>query len=791
MATHRTRLRDSRSWLFDLSLCVLGVALLAGAVPHALTGGWEVGLAALIGVPVIVLVAHFPMVLDGEQGGIEIGFDSTVLIFLLCTIDARAALAVWGLGVIATQLMSGKRLVAVLFNIGVGIIAGAASAAALFWVRDGSTGTPRELAAVVVGASVYFFIDYVVSAVSVGIDSGTPIRGHLLQPGTWLAVACFVPFDLLGYLAAVVVRESPWWTISLLVVPLVTLLIATRALTRGRENARRLTVLLESAVRIQSVHEPGLVVEAMLQDARRLIRLKDVHARNTPPADDEIGAPVRRGKDPLWVIAPARDRARSTVQADQHALDALAVLCTDAFARLQLTADMVHYARHDPLTDLPNRGILLDRVAHALHLARRRGVRVALLFVDLDEFKPVNDRFGHAAGDEVLVEVARRLVEATRESDTVARLGGDEFAVLLEDVTVGEVVEISDRILSSLTRGAHVGGHHVPVGASIGIAYGDGSESGEALLRQADLAMYEAKGRGKAQFVSYEPSIGRASLERLELVEELRLAIKHQRLHVVYQPVVAADTGRIAGVEALVRWRIDGTDVPTEVFVRIAEDTGLVVPLGEFVLATVANDAANVREAAGGRISMSVNVSARQLREPSFVAAVRQAVAKMGRTGLVLEITERQGIGNDPEVIEAMRVIAAMGVRFAIDDFGVGFSSISYLHQLPAHVVKTDATLSRHIDTDDRSRAVLRAVAMMGDALGLDVVVEGIERAGQLDAVRNEVRAPFVQGFLLHRPMALGPLLDVVRENRRRRVEPDGPEPSGESGSDELLAPIA
>jgi diguanylate cyclase (GGDEF)-like protein len=787
MATQRTPLRESRGWPFDLTLFLLGMALLGGSLPHALAGGWAVILAALLAVPVVVLVARFPMVLDGENGGIEIGFDSTVLMFLLCTFDARTALAVWGLGVVMTQVTSGKRLSAKVFNVGVGILGGAASAVALHAIRGSHTGTPLELAAMVAAAAAYFSVDYVLSAISIAFDSATPVRGHLVQPGTWLAIACFVPFDLLGYLAAVVLRSNPWWMLSLLVVPLATLLVATRAITRGRENARRLTVLLEAAVRVQAVHESELVVEALLHDARRLIRLQDVDVRATPPEPFEVGAQVRRGKDALWVVAPARDRARSTIQADQHALDALAVLSADAFARLQLTADMVHYARHDPLTDLPNRGILLDRVAHALHIARRRSVRVALLFIDLDEFKPVNDRLGHAAGDAVLVEVARRVVICTRDSDTVARLGGDEFAVLLEDVSIGEVVEISDRILASLTSGVEVNGHTVSVGASIGIAYGDGTQSGEALLRQADLAMYEAKGRGKRQSVAYEPSIGRASLERLELVEELRSAIKNRDLHVAYQPVVATSNGRIEGVEALIRWRHNGRDVPTEVFVRMAEDTGLVVPLGELVLEQVAADAAALRTAAGGPISMSVNISPHQLRDPSFVDAVERAATRMDRTGLILEITERQGIGSDPEVLEAMKVISGMGVRFAIDDFGVGFSSISYLHELSAHVIKTDAGLAQNIDRDERARAVLRAIAMIGDALGLDVVVEGIERESQLDAVRDEVGAPFVQGYMLHRPMPFERILEVVGENRRRDLPPD--EKPGTA--DELLMPIA
>ena len=472
------------------------------------------------------------------------------------------------------------------------------------------------------------------------------MREQLFQRGTLLAIACFIPFDLLGYLAAVLLRNSPWWTLVLLVIPLVTLLLATRAITRGREDQRRLTVLLEAAVRVQSAHQNDQIGEALLYDARRLIRLNDVALSLSPPARGEVGAQVKRGKDPLWVVGPAQDRARSTIQADEQALGALAVLGSDAYARVQLTADMVHYARHDPLTDLPNRGILLDRVAHALHRAGRSRVRVALLFIDLDSFKPVNDRFGHAAGDAVLVEVARRLLECTRQSDTVARLGGDEFAVLLEDISYREAFEIADRILAGLSHG-RVGPDPVSLGCSIGVAFGDGTESAEALLRKSDLAMYEAKGRGKAQAVAYEPTIGRERMEGLQLVDELRRAIETDALEVVYQPVVTARNDRIVGVEALVRWRQDGVEVPTEEFVRIAEATGLVVPLGELVLGRVANDALDLRAAAGGRISMSVNVSAGQLRDPGFVGVVERTLAAMAGTGLVLEITEREGIADD------------------------------------------------------------------------------------------------------------------------------------------------
>ena len=213
MATHRTRLRDSRAWRFDLSLCVLGLALLAWCLPPAWEGGWHVGLAILLGVPLVVVVARFPMVLDSEDGGIEIGFDSSVLMFLLCTFDPRVALAVWGLAVVATQLVSGKRPSAKVFNIGVGILAGPPPPECCNRARSWGRDPTRARRGGRCGGR-YFFVDYVVSAISIAIDSGTPGERHLVHTGTLLAVACFVPFDMLGYLAAIVYRSNPWWTLS-------------------------------------------------------------------------------------------------------------------------------------------------------------------------------------------------------------------------------------------------------------------------------------------------------------------------------------------------------------------------------------------------------------------------------------------------------------------------------------------------------------------------------------------------------------------------------------------------
>jgi diguanylate cyclase (GGDEF)-like protein len=762
MASLVARLRESRSWWFDVVVFCAGLLTFGIAVAVVGSREWHNAPSALIAIPLIVVIARFPMVLDNGRYGIEVGFDSTILMFLLCTSDVDDAIVIWSLGVILTQVTTHKRLSSKLFNIGVGILAGSFAAGALVAVRADALGTPRELVAVALAAGCYFATDFVLSAISVAIAAGTPLRTQLLQPGTLFAIACFVPFDTLGYLAAVVYRATPWWTLSLLAVPVVTLLVATRALTRGSENARRLTVLFDAAVRAQTLSEPGELVDSLLEDARALVRLSDVPLRSEPPGKGEIGAEVLRNGQVQWIVAHATERARSTVAADEQALKALAAVASEGFARLELTTEMVHVARHDPLTDLPNRGILLDRLSHALDGCDRRGSRVALVFLDLDGFKPVNDRFGHAAGDAVLVELAGRLLACVRESDTVARLGGDEFAILLEDVDEIPVEGVCDRMLAAVGAGTTIAGQHVPLGVSIGIAYGDGTVTAAALARRADLAMYEAKARGKGRCVQYESAIGRARLDRLELVEDLRQAVVERDFSVVYQPVVDVHTGGIVAAEALARWRRDGTPVPPDLFISVAEETGLIVPLGEVILDQVVADSAAVRIAAGDDFVLGVNVSVSQLRDPGFESAVQRAVADMPEGGLGLEITERQGIDTDPLVIDAMHRIADLGVHFAIDDFGVGFSNISYLHALPAGILKVDASLTQDIDTDERAASLLRSVTLMGRSLGMHIVVEGIERPAQLDLIRFDDEPMFAQGYLLHRPMPLADLLDLL-----------------------------
>lgn len=758
--------------IFCLGVVIAVIATATVVVDDA--ADWRLAVGALIAVPLIALVARFPMVLDSGAGGIELGFDSSILMFLLCTYPTSQALVVWTVGVVLTQLISAKPTASKVFNVGLGAIVGALSAAVVAAIAGHDVvGTPRGLVAIACAAAVYFLGDYVLSGVSVAIGARTSLRGELLQRETLFAIACFVPLESLGYLGAVVNQTPPWWTLTLLGVPLATLLFATHAVNRGRENARRLTVLFGAAVRAQALSDRDAVVDELVDDARQLLRLREVEVRLHGPEEDEIGVELQLGGESRWLVARASNRPRATAAADEQALQALAAVASDAVSRLDLTHEMVHVARHDPLTDLPNRGILLDRVTVALRESRADGTPVALVFLDLDGFKPVNDRFGHAVGDAVLKEVAQRLRASVPEAETIARVGGDEFAILLVGVGRKQVGAICEAAHRAFAEQVEAGAHHVRLGASLGVAYADRSDSGAILLRNADVAMYEAKTRGKGRWVVYEPSMGRARLEQLELADDLRRAVEGDELEVVYQPVVSIESGLVVGAEALARWRRDGTPVPPDVFIHVAEETGLIVALGDAVLRRVACDAARLRDAVGGNYALSVNISAAQLREPRFVASVTEAVKAMPGTHLILEITERQGVDLDAGILATMRRITGMGVAFAIDDFGVGFSSISYLHDLPARILKADAALVQDIDRDDRARALLRSVMLMGHELAFDIVVEGIERPSQLAVVREDAPpgTTFGQGYLLHSPMRLPQLLEVISE-QLRRAEP-------------------
>jgi diguanylate cyclase (GGDEF)-like protein/PAS domain S-box-containing protein len=416
----------------------------------------------------------------------------------------------------------------------------------------------------------------------------------------------------------------------------------------------------------------------------------------------------------------------------------------DITERKALEVELIDQAFHDSLTGLANRALFQDRLEHAVSRARRDGRPLAVLFLDLDGFKTVNDSLGHVAGDMLLCEAADRLRKCVRPGDTVARFGGDEFALLLDEWGDDALaVEVAERALEQIREPFRVLGQDVFVDSSIGIAftslYADGADE---LLRNADLAMYAAKGAGKGRFQVFEPRMHEHAVERLEMQASLQRAVERDELSLVFQPTVQLETGAIEGAEALVRWDHPNRGLlKPDVFIPLAEEAGVIVPLGNWVL----REACRVGRTWQDRstpfpLSINVNVSGRQLHEASFVDEVARALDESGLDPqrLVLEITESTLVADAQAVIGKLHCLKALGIRLAIDDFGTGYSSLSYLRKFPVDILKIDKSFVDSVLLSPvEGPAFMRAIVNLGLTLQMRVVAEGIEYAGQLEQLRR------------------------------------------------------
>ena len=432
---------------------------------------------------------------------------------------------------------------------------------------------------------------------------------------------------------------------------------------------------------------------------------------------------------------------------------------TDITVRKAAEARLLHDAFHDALTDLPNRALFLDRLAQSIRRAhRRREFKFAVLFLDLDRFKLVNDSLGHAVGDELLKEVALRLRATLRPGDTVARLGGDEFAILLEDIrAVSNARTAAERIHAGLTRPITAAGHEVFTSASIGIAHSlHGYTSPDDVLRDADTAMYRAKSYGRARHELFDAELHSSVLSRLRMETDLRRALERGELRVHYQPIVNLRTNTTVGFEALARWECPKRGmVDPGTFIPIAEDTGLIVPLGEWVLRESCRRMVGwSRRHAVRDITVSVNLSSRQLVEPTLLDRIRTILRETGLPArrLVLEITESLLIENPEEAAEVLRVLRADGVQIYLDDFGTGFSSLSYLHRFRVDRLKIDRSFVQSMGTSTDSQKIVGAILNLARSLDIEVIAEGIETGTQLAQLRT-MGCGYGQGYLFSRPL--------------------------------------
>jgi diguanylate cyclase (GGDEF)-like protein/PAS domain S-box-containing protein len=453
----------------------------------------------------------------------------------------------------------------------------------------------------------------------------------------------------------------------------------------------------------------------------------------------------------------------------------------DITERKRLEDQLQHEAFHDPLTGLANRALFGDRVTHALaRTVRHMQDQVAVLFLDLDDFKVVNDSLGHAAGDELLSAVAERIRACLRRQDTPARLGGDEFGILVEETDAEAAGEVAERILAALRQPFALDSRQLFAQASIGIAMGSGQrnpsdgDTAEELLRNADAAMYTAKSRGKGRFEFYEVRMHASALKRLELRGRMEASLAAGEFVLHYQPIVELVSGELAGVEALVRWRQpDGRLALPEEFIPLAEETGLIGPLGTWVLEESCRQAAEWRATARApSLSMAVNVSSRQLQDPEFVTTVANTLATTGlpASELVLELTESALLDEGEVTTTAIASLKSHGVRISLDDFGTGYSSLSHLRRFPIDVLKIDRSFVNGIDRgEEGERTLVRSIIRLAHSLKLETVAEGVERTEQIAPLRA-LQVRYVQGFLFARPMEARAILRLLHE-RARLVE--------------------
>jgi diguanylate cyclase (GGDEF)-like protein/PAS domain S-box-containing protein len=458
---------------------------------------------------------------------------------------------------------------------------------------------------------------------------------------------------------------------------------------------------------------------------------------------------------------------------DDPAVRGVVVNSWDVTERKALVEQLSYQAFHDLLTGLPNRALFMDRLERALTRAHRRGTKVAVLFTDLDNFKVINDSLGHKAGDQLLVAVAKRLKTCLRPEDTAARLGGDEFTILIEDISsVGEVVQIAERIAEILQPPFTLEEQEVFATVSTGIALNSPTQEQPAdLLRHADLAMYRAKHRGKARYEVFEPSMDAKAVERLILETGLRRALVRQQFRVYYQPIVALDKDKVAGVEALVRWEHPqrGLLLPEE-FLSVAEETGLIVRIGQWVLREAGKQARIWQEHYPGTppLTVSVNLSTREFFHPNLVAEVLEA-SEIDPASLQLEITEGALTTNGTYSTDGtLRNLKRMGIQLAIDDFGMGYSSLSYLRRFPVDFLKIDrsfiAGLRQAPNGVSKDTEIVRAMIELTHALGLKVIAEGVENAEQLTRLR-QMKCDLAQGNYFSEPLPSEELAVILAED--------------------------
>jgi diguanylate cyclase (GGDEF)-like protein/PAS domain S-box-containing protein len=528
--------------------------------------------------------------------------------------------------------------------------------------------------------------------------------------------------------------------------PLVVYVDALDAVSSNIFTSRQIEPLLGYTVE-EWASETDLFARLLHPDDRETVLAAHAHTQEThEPLSIEYRLIARDGRV-VWL----RDEGVVVLDDDGQPLHLQGYLL-DITREREAEQQLRQLALYDPLTGLANRAFFHERLRHAIQLRREDGQATGLLYIDLDDFKSINDRWGHDLGDEVLHEIGRRIERSVRPGDTAARPGGDEFAVVLtEPVTPEDAVGVAERLLAEIAEPLESGAGFLHTNASIGIAFGDDAEK---LLKEADIAMYRAKNHPELGYAFFDAELDQVAMERSERIAELREGIVREEFRLDYQAVVELDRNEITGYEALVRWEHPTAgELPPGEFIPLAEDTGLIVGLGEWVLVEACKEAMRLHRLHGRPMQMAVNVSARQLHHPEFLRHVERALDASALTPkmLILELTESTLLASDERTAATLQAIKDLGVILALDDFGTGYASLSYLRQFPIDVVKIDRSFTTTAGSQNGDLVLLKGIIDLGHALQLNLVAEGIETSDQ-HALVQRLGCHQAQGFYFGRP---------------------------------------
>jgi diguanylate cyclase (GGDEF)-like protein len=723
------------------------------ASEHLNEGQWVI--AAAIGVLALGSWIWPVLVYRGVESE-AFNMDEGFFVILALLVPPLLVLGTLALATVVAQAARRRPVVKSAFNAGqVLTAAGLGLAVSRGIAGPGSSLTAGQIVAVFFGVGVYFVVNSVLVA-SVEVSMGT----------TWREFTSDFPLQvtltgagaLVGAILALAIQAHLW-----------ALALAGPGLVLERQLISARFAALYDRARMEGLYEVTLeanrglrqqaVLETILGSVRQLLRSPGATLTPDDPGPGQLAALMTVANQQQWLVASGRRRDEPFDDADRSLLRALAAVGSGALSNAELYQQLHQHAFYDSLTGLANRRLLVERLEQALRQSALDGRTHALIFVDVDRFKSINDSLGHVTGDELLVAIAARMKAAVRSHDLLARFGGDEFVALLQDVTGVEVAIAAARRICTTVEHPMVlpDGYELVASVSVGIALTEPGKTADDVLRNADVAMYDAKikGGGGIYKVFDQAAMGSRSSERLQTEADLRKGLERDELEVHYQPFYSLHDQRIVGAEALVRWRhpAHGLIGPTR-FIPLAEATGLIMPLGRYVLDQACQQVRSIRERLNVDLPISVNLSPRQFQESGLLAQVEAALAAnvLPSELLIFEITETMVMKDLSGAREVMKKLNRLGVRLAIDDFGTGHSSLAYLKQFPVHELKVDRAFIQGVAESRVDLAIVRAIIDLAQAMGISAVAEGVETKDQA-AELNMLGCPVGQGFYFSHPL--------------------------------------